>query len=129
MKRKYFEIYVRIMEGDEAFIVSDGYISIEDEKFEGYITDDYISGTFKEQKLLVKISMYDYTDHVINYDEFESKVDFFEIPETYLLKECKENDESEFKIEITFKEEVKEITKFEKIDTTIKNIKAFYHIK
>ena len=33
MKRKYFEIYVRIMEGDEVFIVSDGYISIEDEKF------------------------------------------------------------------------------------------------
>ena len=72
-----------------------------------------------------------YTLLIINnkyYVEFKDEVDFFEIPETYMLEEWKENEKAEFKLEIEFKEEVKEIAEIKKINNIIKNTKIFYDI-
>ena len=85
MERKYFKIYVRIIDENEVFLVSDGSIVLENEVFEGYITDDYITGTFKEQTLFIQMLIYDYGDQISDYVEFKDEVDFFEIPETYII--------------------------------------------
>lgn len=127
MKRKIFKIIVRISEDEECFYVSDGYIVIQNDIFEGYITDDYIAGSFENQRLFVHMLMYDYYNKICNYSEFEDKIGFFELPEMYLLKGSKKIGE-QFQIQIDFQENIDNQHRFNEIEGNLKEIKEFYGI-
>lgn len=123
-KKLYFNIYVRVMLEKEPFYVSDGIIYVQDNLFEGYMTNDYISGSFEEKMLYVEMLKYSYDENICEYGEFNSNIVFFETPQTYVVKDL----DSQLELELNIQEKITDISEIEEIKETLKRIKKFYGI-
>lgn len=100
-KKKAFFIYVRIMENEEVFYGSDGCIFIEDDVFEGYLTEDYLVGAYENESLDIEILVRDVFDKSHSYYNFKTKTRDFELPETYILSN---KEDSLFQLELIVQE-------------------------
>lgn len=127
MKKIYYEVEVRIYEitsdqDDDVFeelrSFSDGFILLEDDSFEGCLTNDQISGEFDGNELSIEIL--DYNDE---YWCFSCDADEFQLPGKYILEN---NIEDESICEITFKEKVTNRNKQIEIETEYERVKEIY---
>lgn len=112
MKRLYYKMKLRIgrifqviSEYDVLaypLYCSDGFAIVEDDKFEGYLTRDYISGEYKENELFIEML---YTHQIIKnppylyngeheifektaYISFATSSEEFNLPDNYCLRSC-----------------------------------------
>lgn len=77
MKAQYFEVQLRI----EGLYWSDGVVKVEDDKFEGYLTSDYISGEYSFGCLEVDFQEYDLERNEVGQKvTFYTELDNFELP-------------------------------------------------
>ncbi|MCI8411776.1 MAG: hypothetical protein HFJ40_05020 [Clostridia bacterium] len=120
--KKIFKIYVRMSINKKVFYVSDGYILIENDLFEGYLTDNYIEGNYKNQNIYCKLFMYEYNKGEFYLSEFKDKIDYLEIPGKYDIQ-CI-NTQAIFHLDI--REIIKNPLDIQKIENNLKEIKNFY---
>lgn len=106
----------------KVFYVSDGYILIENDLFEGYLTNDYIKGNYQKQNIYFKLFMVEYNDSSFYFSEFRDKIDYLEIPGKYDIK-CM-NTQAIFHLDI--REIIRNPFDIKKIENNLKEIKNFY---
>lgn len=127
MKKLYYKIYVRIgkcngKKEKDFFYFSDGYIVIENNAFEGFLTYDIITGKIDDNKLLINIVNYDKNEESTSYsDEFDS----ITFPELYRLL-C-DDDIGTF-MEINFAEKITDIEEHKKIEEEITAVRKIHPI-
>lgn len=129
MTKIYYEVEVRIYEiflentdGQlgELKSFSDGFIKLENDMFEGYTTNDKLSGDFSGNELWIEFLTGDN-----KYLSFTYVVDFLKLPGKYVLKS---NIDNGYVCEIFFKEKITQATKIEEIESEIKRVDAFHAI-
>lgn len=127
MKKLYYKIYVRIgkckgKKEKDFFYFSDGYIVIENNAFEGFLTYDIITGKIDDNKLSINIVNYDKNEESTSYsDEFDS----ITFPELYRLS-C-DDDIGTF-MEINFAEKITDIEEHKKIEEEITAVRKIHPI-
>lgn len=82
--KKYFEIRMRILKRKEnlheiLLLDENGHIAIENDKIEGYMAFDYISGEINGEVATFKINFFD------REESFDFSIEEFFIPETFEL--------------------------------------------
>ena len=84
MGRKIMMAYMRLISNLEVCCISDGYFFVEDNYFEGFLTDDYITGAYDryEKRFNVELLTHDYesndtyislfhTDEIVNFEYYK----------------------------------------------------------
>lgn len=120
--KRFFKIYVRMSIDEENFYLSDGCLAIKNDSFEGYMTDDYIKGNYKNQTIYFKMFMHEFQTGACYYSEFQDKIDFLEFPGTYNIN-CL-NSEATFQLNV--EEEITDKSDIQRIQGTLEEIREFY---
>ena len=109
-------------ECEENISWSDGAIIIENEKFEGFLTNDYIYGKINENQIVLHI-----LDDNYQYLLFKTSEDsyFIELPNSYEMK-CVLEGMEYFLCELEFKNTEKDFQKISSIKSQIKRVKELH---
>lgn len=87
-RKIYYKIIVRICElierEENLRIFNEGYVIIEEDKFEGYISLDYIAGIYNKEENLLSIEIEDF-DNPTEFFIFSGKIEELELPGIYIL--------------------------------------------
>lgn len=114
MKKLYYKIELRIgkkgnKKEKDFFYYSDGYIILENNTFEGFLTYDIITGKIDDNELSINIVNYDKNEESTSYsDEFDS-ITFPELYRLLSVDDIRTFVEINFDKKITDKEEQKNI--------------------
>lgn len=101
---------------------SDGAIIIEDGKFEGFLTDDYIWGEIKENQIILHVF-----DNNYQYMLFETSDDYYfiELPNIYEMN-CVLQGMEFYECEFEFKNIEKDFDRNLAIENEIERVKEFH---
>lgn len=103
---------------------SDGAIIIENGKFKGFLTKDYIWGEINEEKIVLHI-----LDNNTEYLLFETTEEnnFIELPNVYKM-DCIVEELNFYTCEINFKGIEKNPTEISNIENQLERVKEYYNI-
>lgn len=128
-RKIYYKLIVRVckvIEREEILrIVNRGYVIIEDERFEGYISLDYIEGICNEEEESLSIEIQD-LNNPGEYFIFTGVVGGLELPGTYFLDTEVPNDNKVCYLQFDGIE--KNPSKQKEIEKTLKEIKQLHEI-
>ncbi|MCI8470097.1 MAG: hypothetical protein HFJ35_01075 [Clostridia bacterium] len=124
MKKAYFKVVARFYEktgiiGDnayyECYCYNDGYVILENGKLKGYLSLDFLLGTFSDNELTIELQIYDDSSKHL----FSNSIDSFELPNSFTLYS------NNMAIELSFEGIIKDKEKQNEISSEIENICRF----
>lgn len=128
-RKIYYKVVVRICELTEREeylrILNEGFTVIQDGKFEGYLSLDYIDGIYNERESILSIEIQD-IDNFTEYFIFSGDVDELELPGEYILNTEVPDDNKICYFE--FEKIEKNPTKQKEIESTLTEIKQLHKI-
>lgn len=125
MKKAYFKVVARFYEktgiiGDnayyECYCYNDGYVILENGKLKGYLSLDFLLGTFSDNELTIELQIYDDSSKHL----FSNSIDSFELPNSFTLYS------NNMAIELSFEGIIKDKEKQNEISSEIENICRFW---